>query len=389
MELTVRVQALVAELQLAEGIVEREQENRDLVHLEARDDALTITARGHSLWLQNACSAKVSSPGTIAVPVRRLLGYVQLLPRDADLKIQATESDRVNLSVVRAETLIPGISGTVLDTSLPSEPSALGESPGVAEPKTRIPVDVLLTALERTIISVADEESHYTIEGALFVVQHDKVGMVSTDGHRLSLYFRQAALENMAEESQGLMSRKAMATLKKILERAEGTDEQPASVEFALSSTQMYFRSGSRLFVCQKLAGKFPDYNRVMPKDFTVLLELDKDVLAPVLRRVSLFSERRSHGVRFDIENGTVRMQAQVVGDDPDLGTSEESIAVDYDGDPLSVGFNAKYLLEFLSICTSQTFHMRLSDPRSAVLLEIPDLEAGTDYRYVVMPIRV
>ena len=390
MELTVRVQALATELQLADGILEREPARSDLVHLEVVGDSLQFTSRGNSLWLQTSCPVEVISGGAIAVPMRRLLAYLHLLPGDAELRIATTEADMAQITLVRAKTRVPGLSGEAFDIKLESNSGKKESgSESLPEPRLELPADLLLEALNRTIISVADEQSHYTIEGAQLIVQRGKMGMVSTDGHRLSLYLQETSLGAVQDGVQCLIGRKAMIELRRILEQCEGSEDEPAKVEFAEDESKIYFRTPRRFLVSQKLAGRFPDYNRVMPKEFNVTLELDKEVLAPVLRRVSLSSERRSHGVRFDIENGEMKMQAQVFGDDTDMLHSEESVAVDYAGDPIRVGFNVRYILDFLQLCTSNTFRLHIGDPRSAALMEIPSTDPGTDYRYVLMPIRV
>ena len=390
MELTVRVQALVTELQLADGVLEREQSDSDLVHLEVVGDSLQFTSRGNSLWLQTSCPVEVISGGAIAVPMRRLLAYLQLLPGDAELRIATTEADMAQVTLARATTRVPGLSGESFDIKLESNSgNEESSSESLPEPRLELPAKLLLEALNRTIISVAEEQSHYTIEGAQLIVQRDKMGMVSTDGHRLSLYLQEASVGALQEGVRCLIGRKAMIELKRILEQCESSEDELAKVEFAEDETKIYFRTPRRFLVSQRLAGRFPDYNRVMPKEFNATLELDKEVLAPVLRRVSLVSERRSHGVRFDIENGEMKLQAQVFGDDADMLHSEESVSVDYEGDPIRVGFNVRYILDFLQICTNNTFRLHIGDPRSAALMEIASAEPGTDYRYVLMPIRV
>lgn len=391
MELTARVQALVAELQLADAIIERDQARSDLIHLEVVGESLQFTSQGHSLVLRTTCPVEVVSGGTIAVPMRRLLAYLQLFPADAEMRIAATESDMAKVTLVRSETRIPGLASESYGVGLESRSDAGEPAPAVSMPEASVelPAALLLDALNHTIFSVADEQSHYTIEGAQLIVHREKIGMVSTDGHRLSLYLREVSAGTVHEDLQCLIGRKAMTELKRILEQFEGSDDEPALVKFAVDERQIYFQTPRRLLVSHKLGGRFPEYNRVMPKEFNATLDLDKETFAPVLRRVSLFSERRSSAVRFDIENGEMKMQAQVFGDDADMLHSEESISVDYAGDPIRVGFNARYILEFMQICTGGAFRLHIGDPRSAALMEIPDTEPGTDYRYVLMPIRV
>ncbi len=391
MELTARVQALVAELQLADAIIERDQARNDLIHLEVVGDSLQFTSQGHSLVLRTTCPVEVVSGGAIAVPMRRLLAYLQLFPADAEMRIAASEADMAKVTLVRSETRIPGLASESYDVGLESRSDAGEPAPAVSMPEASVelPADLLLDALNHTIFSVADEQSHYTIEGAQLIVHREKIGMVSTDGHRLSLYLREVSVGTVHEDLQCLIGRKAMTELKRILEQFEGSDDEPARLKFAVDERQIYFQTPRRLLVSHKLGGRFPEYNRVMPKEFNATLDLDKETFAPVLRRVSLFSERRSSAVRFDIENGEMKMQAQVFGDDADMLHSEESISVDYAGDPIRVGFNARYILEFMQICTGGAFRLHIGDPRSAALMEIPDTEPGTDYRYVLMPIRV
>lgn len=391
MELTARVQALVAELQLADAIIERDQARNDLIHLEVVGDSLQFTSQGHSLVLRTTCPVEVVCGGAIAVPMRRLLAYLQLFPADAEMRIAASEADMAKVTLVRSETRIPGLASESYDVGLESRSDAGEPAPAVSMPEASVelPADLLLDALNHTIFSVADEQSHYTIEGAQLIVHREKIGMVSTDGHRLSLYLREVSVGTVHEDLQCLIGRKAMTELKRILEQFEGSDDEPARLKFAVDERQIYFQTPRRLLVSHKLGGRFPEYNRVMPKEFNATLDLDKETFAPVLRRVSLFSERRSSAVRFDIENGEMKMQAQVFGDDADMLHSEESISVDYAGDPIRVGFNARYILEFMQICTGGAFRLHIGDPRSAALMEIPDTEPGTDYRYVLMPIRV
>ncbi|MYB54269.1 MAG: hypothetical protein F4X77_19040, partial [Acidobacteriia bacterium] len=183
MELTARVQALVSELQLAEAIVERDQPRSDLIHLEVVGDSLQFTSQGHSLLLRTTCPVvKVVSGGAIAVPMRRLLAYLQLFPADAEMEIAATDKDMAKVTLVRSETRIPGLAGESLGVGLESRLDAGQPTPAVSMPEERmeLPADLLLEALSHTIFSVADEQSHYTIEGAQLIVHRDKIGMGST-----------------------------------------------------------------------------------------------------------------------------------------------------------------------------------------------------------------
>ncbi len=377
MELTVRSQDLVRELALAQGVADKKTTIPILsnVLLAAQSDSLTLTATDLELSVQSSCPAQIATEGSTTLPLRRLFDYVRLLP-DAELALNSTATDTVNLSCGRAKTRMAGI-----------ERKNFPQLPAMPEPLTRIGAATLADAVQKTIISVAGEESHYTLAGAQLVLQNDSLTIVSTDGHRLSLYVGSQRLEGLGEEVRGLLPRKGMAELARVLAQGDTSSdgEESASVDFAVDKNHMFFRYGRRLFISRKMTGKFPDYTRVLPKDLSIVLELDREALAFVLRRVSQFSDERSHAVRLDLEDGKLQFRATLSA----AGASEESLLVDYSGEPFGVGFNARYILDFLGVCSSEKVLMRLSDAHSAAQFEIPGADRAMDYRYVIMPIRV
>lgn len=379
MKLTLQSQDLVRELSLAQGAVDRKNTVPMLqnVLLTARaageNETLELTTTNLEVGFHASCRAEVEEPGTIAVPMRRLYDYIRLLP-GRPVAISTTAADAVMISCGSANTRIGGMESR-------NYPSLSQIS---AEP-IDLPVEPLVNAIKRTIISVAGEQSHYSLAGALLVVRPDAIGVVSTDGHRLSVYFEELESTGATEPMQGLIPRKAMAELQRILEEAEGTEEEPAQVRFAMDEKNMRFESGGRVFVAQKMTGKFPDYRRVLPKDLGITLYLSNEKLSRVLRRVSQFSDPRSHAVKLELIDGMLKIDAAL----SQAGSSEESVLVDYTGEKVSVGFNAQYIIEFLSVCNSEEVLMRLRDSRSAAQFEVPGMPSSTDYCYVVMPIRV
>ncbi len=384
MKVILRSQELVKELGLAQGVVDRKLTipMRGNVLLEAQGEELTVTTTDLELAFRSSCRAKVAEEGAITVPMRKLFDYVRLLP-GAEMSISSVSGDAIQIACGSAKTRIAGMDAN----NFPS----LAEVP---ETVARVGLVPLQTALKRTIISVAGEQSHYTLAAAQLEVRRGSLGIVSTDGHRLSLYFEHQESIDATQEVQGLIGRKAMGELLKVLEQSQDTSEdEPGAVAFAIDENNMFFHTGRRLFICRKQTGKFPDYNRVMPSDLPVKVELDSERLGGVLRRVSQFSDERSRTVKFILEDNRLEIAAEV----PDFGSSEESIDVEYDGDPVDVGFNAQYILEFLSVCGSEKVVVCLKDPRSAAQFQLPGQStekdpgqaAGQDYRYVIMPIRV
>lgn len=377
MELTVRTQDFARELALAQGVVEKKSTIPVLANvlLEAKEGGLVLTCTDLEISIRSVCSAEIKRDGSTTLPMRRLLDYVRLLP-DAELSLSVASDEATVLTCGRATTRISGI-----------DPKNFPPLPDMPEPLTRLPAAALAEAIHKTIISVASEESHYTLGAAQMVLEGKSLTIVSTDGHRLSLFTASQKLEGLEEKVEGLLPKKTMAELGRLLGGSdpESEDEQVGSIEFALDDKHMFFRLGPRLFVSRLKTGKFPDYTRVLPKDLDISLELSTEQTTAVLRRVSQFADERSHPVRLDLEDGKLQFKATR----SDAGTSEESLLVDYDGGPFGVGFNALYILEFLGVCGSDKVLLRLKDPRTAAQMEVPGLEKGKDYRYVLMPIRV
>ena len=375
MKLRLQSQDLVKELSLAQGVVERKVTIPMLenVLLTAKDGALDLTTTNLELGFRTSCEATVEEEGTIALPMLRLYEYVRLLPGQP-MKISTTPSDAVRISSGSAKTRIGGVDPRNFP-KLPEMPSTLVE----------LPARPLLDAIRRTIISVSSETSHYSLAGALLLIRPDALGIVSTDGHRLSLYFEEQELPEVTDAIEGLVPRKAMAELQKILEDGSGSKDEPGMVAFGMAKKNMFFQSGRRLFVVQKMTGKFPNYGRVLPKDSAITLELNNHQLAQVLRRVSQFSDQRSRAVRFELENGTLQIEAAI----SQFGSSKESLLVDYEGKSVGIGFNAQYIIDFLGVCGSEQVLMQLRDAKGAAQFVVPDMPKRTDYRYVIMPIRV
>ena len=394
MELSIGVQALVAELKLASTVFD--DQGYDLVQYEAGEDTLSFTASGSSLWLNSACEADVLSGGTAVVRVRRPLSYLELLPADKRLRLSYDSGDtHMRMEVVdatpaaqtptlEAEALkLPaGLFGADLEPE-PSQP----QDPGV---RWSVPVEPLLEAIRRTFMCVASEGTRYTVPGGQLVMTPETVGMVSTDGHRLSRYFREAAVEGPPDRHVSVIGRQALASLTGILSAALAAEgPTPPVTVAALGNGRVFFECGPRRLACQQVEGKFPDHEKVLPTVFEANFEINRLEFYRVLRRVSLFAERRTPAVRFDLGDGRLAMTPHI-GNGQLADTSKESVEVEYGGEPAAVGLNAKYVLEFLEQARSPKVIMSLHQPpRGSVQLQEMGLSQDTDYRYLIMPIRL
>jgi len=370
MEITVKTSELVKELSLGQGVVEKKTTIPVLsnVLIEAADDELILTATDLELGIRSSCPATVAKPGSTTLPAKKLLDYVRLLP-NAELAVKVSENHSANITCGRSRTRVAGMSRENFP-ELPKMPLAV----------TKIPAKALANAISKTIFAVANEESRYTLIGALMIIKSEALVMVSTDGHRLAYVQTQTAFEGVSGEIKGLIPKKAMAELLKLA--TEGGDSM--MIDFATDENHLFFNCGSRLLITRKLTGQFPDYERVLPSEKQTAVALNRDEAAAALRRVCQFADDRSRAVRFELDEGELKLAAS----GSEAGESEETIPVDAAGLKLKIGFNGQYVLDFLNVAETENVELQLKDDESAGQLQLVDPE-GYDYRYVVMPMRI
>jgi DNA polymerase-3 subunit beta len=371
MEITVSKFELLRELTATQGVVERKTTIPILSNylFEASSDKLSITATDLDLSLRTACNAKVKKEGSCTIPARKLHDYVKLLP-DADITIKMLENHWISIRCGRSNTKMVGMARSNFPT-LPVFPTA-----GVI----KIPAQVLRGMIAKTGFAIASEESRYTLNGALMVLKPESITMVATDGHRLAHIERGGEkFEGISGELKTLIPKKAMDELRSLL---DSTDAE--AIEFAKDESTLYFRIGQRLLTSRQLTGQFPNYEAVLPKDNTKSVTLPSDELSGAISRVAQFADERSRAVRMRMEKGELKLSASST----ETGESEDTIETSYQGDSLTVGFNAQYILDFLKAVGAGDVRLEFKDAQSAGQLRPADSE-DYKYRYIVMPMRI
>jgi len=371
MEITVSKFELLRELTATQGVVERKTTIPILSNylFEAGGDKLSLTATDLDLSLRTSCNAKVKKEGSCTIPARKLHDYVKLLP-DADITIKMLENHWVSIRCGRSNTKMVGMTRSNFP-SLPVFPTA-----GVV----KIPAQVLRSLIAKTGFAIANEESRYTLNGALMVLKPESITMVATDGHRLAHIERSGEkFEGISGEMKTLVPKKAMDELKSLL---DSTDAE--TIDFAKDESTLFFRIGQRLLTSRQLTGQFPNFEAVLPKDNNKSITLRSEELSAAIARVAQFADERSRAVRLKLEKGEIKLSASST----ETGESEDSIETDYNGETLTIGFNAQYVLEFLKAVGSGDVKLELKDAQSAGQLRPAESE-DYKYRYIVMPMRI
>ncbi|MGO9863600.1 MAG: DNA polymerase III subunit beta [Terriglobales bacterium] len=370
MEITVSKFEVLRELTATQGVVERKTTIPILSNylFEAAGDKLSLTATDLDLSLRTSCNAKVKKEGACTIPARKLHDYVKLLP-DADITIKLLENHWVSIRCGRSNTKMVGMARSNFP-SLPAFPAAGA---------IKIPAAVLRSMISKTGFAIANEESRYTLNGALMVLKPESITMVATDGHRLAHVERTGEkFEGVSGEIKTLIPKKAMDELKSLL------DSDVETIDFAKDESTLFFRVGTRLLTSRQLTGQFPNYEAVLPKDITKSITLHGEELGAAIARVAQFADERSRAVKLRLEKGELKLSASST----EMGESEDSIEVAYDGEPMQIGFNAQYLTEFIRATGSCDVKLELKDAQSAGQLRPAE---GDDYkyRYIVMPMRI
>jgi DNA polymerase-3 subunit beta len=366
MEILVRRNDLVKELHLVQGIVERKNSIPILsnVLVEAEGDRLRISATDLDVSLRCGCGAQVVKEGAVTLSAKKLYEIVRSLP-ESDVRLEV-QSDA--WATIECERVVFRMAG------LPREdfPTLPDEKAGKA---IDIPAEVLQGLIQRTGFAITAEDARYYLAGALLVLEQEQAAMVATDGHRLA-YARATSTQKLSEAVKVLVPRKAIVELGRLIEGEE-------TVAFQRAEGHLLFSAGGRTMASKLVEAQFPAYEKVITVTGDKKLTLGREALQSAIRRVSLLSSERNRAIKVSLGPSRLELSAS----SPELGEAKESLPIEYEGEEVEVGFNAQYLLDFLSAVGGAEIVLELRDAESQGLLH-PGGEEPENYRYVVMPMR-
>jgi DNA polymerase-3 subunit beta len=370
MELVVRKNDLLRELQLFQGIVERKNTIPILANvlMEAKGDELRFLATDLEVGLRSKCVASVTKPGSLTLPAKKLYEIVKSLP-ETDIRI-SEDKGGVKVAADRFDSRMQ----TLPKEDFPTLPEA-GAGSGALLGRTAIKEMVT-----KTQFAITGEDTRYFLNGALFVLRGDSMSLVATDGHRLALVScpRDGKAKKDAEEDRPILPKKTLGELGRLLVEGDG------DIRYERGENHLFFSVGDRLLISRMIDGQFPAYERVIPKGNDKHIEFERDRLTNAVRRVALLSNERSRAVKFQVEKGKV----DVMSSSPDVGEAHETLPVDYTGGSMQICFNAQYVLDFLSAVSCDVVSLDLKDEVSQAVMKPVGVD-GYDYTYVIMPMRV
>ncbi len=367
MKFTASREALLKPLQAVIGVVERRQTMPILANvlLVAKNNRLSITATDLEVELVATGEADVSSGGEITVPGRKLLDICRALPENAEVAVSLS-GDKLGLRSGRSRFTL---------TTLPA-----AEFPSVEDIKAGAPIElpqaVLGRLIEKTWFSMAQQDVRYYLNGLLLETGKNQLRAVATDGHRLALAQVQADGKGLGSgETQVIVPRKGVLELQRLL-----GDQGDLTLELGQNHIRIQL-DGIR-FTSKLIDGRFPEYERVIPRDTENVVTADREQLRGALQRTAILSNEKYRGIRLSIRAGSITLQAH----NPEQEEAEEELEVEYSGEELEIGFNVNYLLDALGAIDAEQVTLAVVDGNSSCLLRDP---GSDDCKYVVMPMRL
>ena len=360
-------QKLLETLQSVAGIVERRHTLPILANVLLRKTGGEVEFTTSDLEIQVRTQATLDGDeGDFATTVgaRKLIDILRSLPADQMITLS---------SAANKLTLTGGKSRFTLQT-LPAEDFPLVNESAEFGPAFSVPQKTLKTLINQVHFAMAVHDIRYYLNGILFVAEGKQLTLVATDGHRLGL--AQAQLETDIPKQEVILPRKTVLELQRLLK------DEDTPIEMRFAGNQARFNFSGLEFVTKLVEGKFPDYNRVIPKNHQNAVILGRATLLASLQRAAILTSEKFKGVRVNIEPGLLR----IASSNAEQEEAKEEIEIDYEGDSIEVGFNVTYLMDALSNIVQDMVKIELQDGNASALITVPD---QTGFKYVVMPMRI
>ena len=360
--------SVLSALQSVSGIVERRQTLPILANVMLRKTGASVQLTTSDLEIQIRTHAELGGDeGEFATTIaaRKLIDILRTMPADQNVSLESTGG----------KLILKGGKSRFTLQSLPAADFPLVQEAANFGPTFSVPQQALKALMNRVAFSMAIHDIRYYLNGILFVAEGNNLSLVATDGHRLA--YANATLDVASPSKQEvILPRKTVLELQRLLSDKEG------AIDMQFAGNQAKFSFDGMEFVTKLVEGKFPDYNRVIPRNHTNELILGRQTLLSSLQRTAIMTSDKFKGVRLNIEPGSLRVAAS----NAEQEEATDEIEIDYAGDAIEIGFNVTYLMDVLTNMSQDMVRFSLSDGNSSALITLPDSE---DFKYVVMPMRI
>lgn len=367
MKFSVSRDALLKPLNLVAGVVERRQTLPVLSNVLLNLDGSRLSITGTDLEVELVGRVNLETPGDageITVPARKLADICKSLPDGSDIEFSVSDGKA---------TVRSGRSRFTLATLPAREFPNIEDSIGTHQ--FTLQQGQVRRLIERTGFAMAQQDVRYYLNGMYWELRAGRLRAVATDGHRLAICTFPGTLKEL-EDTQVILPRKGVLELARLMQN----DEEEVAI--ILGTNHLRATTPDFTFTSKLVDGKFPDYERVLPRAADKILQGSRMELRQAFTRTAILSNEKYRGVRLKLSADTL----EIIANNPEQEQAEESLSIAYGGEALEIGFNVGYLLDVLGVLSGEEIRFSLSDPNSSALLEESD---GGDSLYVVMPMRL
>jgi DNA polymerase III subunit beta len=367
MKFVISRDALLKPLNLVAGVVERRQTLPILANvlLSLEDRHLSLT--GTDLEVELVGRVQLPAPGEdgeVTVPARKLVDICKSLPEGSDIEFSVVEG-KASVKSGRSRFTL----STLPAREFPSVEDSIGTH------HFTVKQGQLRRLIDRTSFAMAQQDVRYYLNGMLWELKSGRMRVVATDGHRLAMCTLPSDVDS-PDDVQVILPRKGVLELSRLLL------QESEDIVIVLGSNHVRATTEEFTFTSKLVDGKFPDYERVLPRSPDKIVIGSRLDLRQAFTRTAILSNEKYRGVRLKLSPGAM----EIVANNPEQEQAEESVSIDYDGDGLEIGFNVSYLLDVLGVLSGEQIKLSLSDPNSSALLEESE---SSDSVYVVMPMRL
>ncbi|MFU8789819.1 MAG: DNA polymerase III subunit beta [Methylobacter sp.] len=366
MKFIINREEILLPLQQIVSVIEKRQTMPILsnVLMVIEEDQLTLTGTDLEIQIIAKINIAAMSPGSITVPARKFLDICRLLPNGAEIKFELQE-DKVKIASSRSRFSL---------SCLPAD-----NYPEFAESELEnqlfINAGKFKKALDKTVFCMANQDVRYYLNGLLFNVSNSKLKLVASDGHRLSIY------EDNLDQATGFEAR-IILPRKGVLELSRLLDDPEAELKVEFSTNNIRVSIKNLIFSAKLVDSKYPDFGKVFQQEFFNKMLIQKQILKEALTRVAILSNEKFKGVTFDITPDSLKISTH----NPEHDEAEEELMIEYSGEPLTIAFNAQYLLDAVSNLDSDMAVLTIASNASSCFIDEPD-DCG--YKFIVMPMRL
>ncbi len=343
------------------------------VLLETRDDGLRVAATDLNVAVSGIVPAEIKTPGAVALGARDLFERIKLMP-EGDIEITTTDE---------ATTTVRSVGSARRYTlhGLPADKFPSLPDPDASATVHELDPRALSALIAGTHFSISTDDSRMHLNSALFEWEGDQVRMVTTDGHRLSKM--EVRVEDAAGDTTMLIPLKGIQELRRLCDDVTGKDG--AKLEMLQSGPNAFFRLPDVQFSVKLVDAQFPPYEKVIPEKTEHIVRASRVAMSDALKAVAIAASDRTGGVRLTIEDHTIRFESE----SPESGAGFDEVAIEYDGPPVAIGLNARYLLDALGAMNTEDVNLGVSGELDPAMLRPSAAEAQGDYMAVIMPMRI